>query len=267
MRHEISNYMKRIGVSEKDDIEHTYEFLKWLQYCHVTAVPYENLDMISGVSISLEIKDVYHKVVEQQRGGCCFELNCLFAWLLKEMGFEVKSYLARYLRNETGVPVRRHQILLVTCDDGEYICDVGVGQQSPRYPLKFVHGIVQTQFGEKYKFERDNELGWILFDYHKGEWKRFYSFTQEEQYDIDFIQPLFYCEKHPDSAFNKVMVVAVKTKGGRKTLHDRTYKEFVADKLICLEQHLEQERMIEILQQEFFLYGREVIGVIEEAFK
>ena len=43
---------------------------------------------------------------------------------------------------------------------------------------------------------------------------------------MDFIAGNFYCEKHPDSPFNKDEMFALKTAEGRKTLDGRIYKEF-----------------------------------------
>ena len=87
-------------------------------------------------------------------------------------------------------------------------------------------GLVQEQFGENYKLEREEFLGWVFWDLYKGQWRKFYSFTEEPQLLVDFIAPNFYCEKHPDSPFNKDEMFAVKTAEGRKTLDGHIYKEF-----------------------------------------
>ena len=66
----------------------------------------------------------------------------------------------------------------------------------------------------------------MLWDYHKGVWRKFYSFTEEVQLQADFIALNFYCEKHPESPFNKDEMFALKTAVGRKTLDGHIYKEF-----------------------------------------
>ena len=66
----------------------------------------------------------------------------------------------------------------------------------------------------------------MLWDFHKGAWRKFYSFTEEVQLQADYIALNFYCEKHPDSPFNKDEMFAVKTAEGRKTLDGHIYKEF-----------------------------------------
>jgi len=212
---EVSAYLRRIGMSV-DEVRNTYEFLCRLQYEHAVHIPYENLDIVSGIPISLEPSVIFEKVVSKGRGGYCFELNCLFSHFLSELGFSVRSYLGRLLRNESGIPVRRHRLILVECDDNTYICDVGMGQSAPRHPLLLKENLVQEQFGEKYKFVRDDLLGWVLLDLHKGDWGKFYSFTEDTQLNIVFLLPSFYFEKHEQSPFNIVVMVAIKTENGRK---------------------------------------------------
>lgn len=253
---DVKKYFERIGLSEDTKISYTYDFLKKLQLCHVTTVPYENLDILDEIPLSLKAEDVYDKVVNKNRGGYCFELNCLLSALLKELGFKTEDYLARFLRNEPEIPVRRHRIVIVKCEEGTYICDVGMGQSAPRYPLKLEEETIQQQFGETYKFEKDDFHGWVLYDLYKGEWRKFCSFTEERQLDIDFTLPSFYCEKHPDSPFNKTVMVAVKTMEGRKTISDREYRVFEGNEPVFIESDLTDERREELLYKEFGIKWR-----------
>ena len=249
---DTSAYLARLGLSCAD-VENSVAFLNKLQYAHVTTVPYENLDILDGIPISLDPEVMFDKMVTRHRGGYCFEVNGLLSALLSELGFGVKNYLARFLRGETSIPVRRHRVLAVTCADGRYLCDVGIGQAAPRYPLKMEEDLVQTQCGETYKMEKDDFHGWIVYDLHDGEWRKFYSFTEDEQLDIDFIMPSFYCEKHPDVPFHKDVMVAIKTADGRRALNGHDYKEFVGDTLAYIEEGISDERRKALLKEKFGL--------------
>ena len=223
---DVKKYFERIGLEMPETIVPDSELLKKIHFAHCTTVPYENVDMIRGIPTSLEEEDMYRKVVEEGRGGICFELNGIFGCLLKALGYKVTDYAARYLRGESTIPMRRHRVLKVEATDGIWLCDVGVGEVCQREPVAMVEGLEQSQYGETYKLEKDADLGWVLWDLHKGQWRKFYSFTEEVQLPVDFIAGNFYCEKHPDSPFNKVEMFAVKTAEGRKTLDGHTYKEF-----------------------------------------
>ena len=69
-------------------LEQTLEGLAELGLAHLCAVPFENLDIAAGRALSLEPEAIYDKIVARRRGGFCYELNGLFAWLLRELGFD-----------------------------------------------------------------------------------------------------------------------------------------------------------------------------------
>lgn len=243
-------FLERIGLSADTKITKNYEFLKLIQYNSVLNIAYENLDILDKKPLKLDAQSLFEKIVTNKRGGYCFEVNALLSWFFKENGFEVKDYFARFLRGEKEIPMRRHRILTVKCDDGVYFCDIGIGQAAPRYPVKLEEGLVQEQFGESYKFEKD-ERGYVLYDLHKGAWREFISFTEDIAYEIDFVQPSFYCEAHADSVFNKAPMLAIKTSDGRKTIDGRTYKVFAGDTLLHIEENITDERFGELLYNEF----------------
>ena len=223
---DVKAYFHRIGLELPEDLTPNSALLRQLHLAHCTTVPYENLDMIRGIPTSLEEDALFHKIVEEGRGGLCFELNGSFGNLLRALGYQVTDYAARYLRGESTLPMRRHRVLKVEATDGTWLCDVGIGEVCQREPVRLEEGLVQEQFGETYKLEKEEFLGWVLWDLYKGSWRKFYSFTEEPQLEVDYIAPNFYCEQHPESPFNKKEMFAVKTLEGRKTLDGNLYKEF-----------------------------------------
>lgn len=223
---DVKKYFDRIGLAVPDPIVPNSELLRKLHFAHCTTVPYENLDMIRGIPTSLTEEGLFQKIVEEGKGGICFELNGSFGYLLTVLGYKVTDYAARYLRGESSIPMRRHRVMKVEATDGVWLCDVGIGEVAQREPIALVEGFHQHQFGETYKLEKEEGLGWVLWDLHKGAWRKFYSFTEEEQLQVDYIALNFYCEKHPDSPFNKDEMFALKTAEGRKTLDGHIYKEF-----------------------------------------
>lgn len=222
----VKKYLERIGMELPENVVPDSAFLRELQFAHCTHIPYENLDIIRGIPLSLDEDDLFRKVVEERKGGFCFELNGLFAWLLRQLGYKVTEYAARYLRGESGIPMRRHRVLKVEAEDGVWCCDAGIGEVCPRYPVRLAEGVEQPQLGECYRFDRDDFLGWVLMDLHKGEWRRFYSFTEEPQLPQDYDALCVYCEKSPKSPFINAEMFSLKTPAGRITLDGHIYKEF-----------------------------------------
>ncbi len=229
-KNKILKYFNRIKLNlDLDDLKLDYNLLKTLQFAHVTNIAYENLDIMQGIPLSVEPEKLFHKIVEHSRGGYCFELNGLFGWLLSELGFKTKDCMARYLRGESDIPMRRHRVIITETPEGRILCDVGVGDRAARYPLKLIEGLVQEQFNEAYRFLFEPFFGWVLYDYYKGEWQRMFAFTEEEQLNIDYIMPSYYCENHPDSIFRAGNMVSLKTPTGRKTISGMQYRVFDGD--------------------------------------
>jgi len=250
MQKEIRAYLDRIGF--EGEPSNDYKTLSRLQECHLLTVPYENLDIMRSIPLSLEPRDIYEKIVIRGRGGYCFELNGLFTWLLRELKFDVTEYMARFLRDETEIPMRRHRVLRVVCDDGVYLCDVGVGGVIPRLPVKMELGVVNVQGAEQYKLEKEDFLGTVLYEYKHGEWRKLYSFTAEEQLNIDYVMPSFYCENHPESYFRTLDMVHIFTEEGRKVVADRELKIFGKSGVEIIVPESE-EKYKELLEEHFGL--------------
>ena len=54
--------------------------LRDLHRAHRLAIPYENLDIHLGVPLTLDPERIFAKLVDERRGGWCYEMNGLFDW-------------------------------------------------------------------------------------------------------------------------------------------------------------------------------------------
>ena len=222
---QIRQTFLRLGLAVPETITPDRETLFRLQRAFLQAVPYENLDILAGRPLSLAEDALYDKIVTRRRGGYCFEINGFFAVLLRSMGYTVSEFLARYLRGETAIPMRRHRVLRVTANDGsEWIMDAGIGQESFRQPLPYGDTTAEVNDGFRvYRLRKREFYGWVIEDTPLMEdttvgeavFRPFYSFTEEPQLPIDYEMPSFWCEKHPDSPFTKAPMLAIKTETGR----------------------------------------------------
>ena len=77
---DIDAYLARIGAARPREPDS--HGLAELQVAYLLAVPFENLDIVAGRPISLDLEAIFDKIVRRRRGGFCYELNGLFAWLL-----------------------------------------------------------------------------------------------------------------------------------------------------------------------------------------
>ncbi|UVI31097.1 arylamine N-acetyltransferase family protein [Paenibacillus spongiae] len=225
LKPEVNAYLTRIGFN--GPIDGSASTLAELQERHLHTVPYENLDILQRIPLSLEIPDLIEKIVVHRRGGYCFELNALFGWLLRELGYPVTDFVARFWRDEPDCPPkRRHHVLKVEAEGSSYLCDVGVGGIVPRRPILMAEGLEQQQGDELYRLERDRNYGWILAEFKRESWHWIYSFTEEVQLQKDFVMATFWCENSPDSIFIKNRMLAIRTNEGRNSVAGDEFRIF-----------------------------------------
>lgn len=250
-KEQLAAYFERIGYSGEND--GTSKTLSAIQKAHLEHIPYENIDLLNGVPLSMDEDYLFDKMVTRKRGGYCFEQNGLLLGALEGMGFEVVQFCGRFILGETGISDRRHRVLKVTAKDGVFIADVGVYGESPRAVLEFVEGKVQTDGLCEYKYRRDPFYGWVECQKEKGkDWKDIYGFTEEPWLTRDFIQPSFFCEKHPESAFTSFHKVGIFSGKDSLTFIDHTFTVY-ADGKIQHREEIKDEDIPALLKEKFNL--------------
>lgn len=120
-------YLERIGVSPQTGPP-TLELLTALQLAHLTHVPFENLHVFHARGVRTDTDWSYPKIVDERRGGWCFEVNGCFGALLREVGFDVDYISCRVWNGDEGWgPPLDHLGLVVHLDGGRWFVDVGFG--------------------------------------------------------------------------------------------------------------------------------------------
>ncbi|MGC0316048.1 arylamine N-acetyltransferase family protein [Kitasatospora acidiphila] len=124
---QLAAYLQRIDVPRPSSPD--LASLRALQRAHLAAVPFENLSVRLGEPITLHQDALVAKVVEQRRGGFCYELNGAFAALLTALGYRVELLGARVFTEGTpGIPMD-HLTLRVQLEQA-WLVDVGFGRFS-----------------------------------------------------------------------------------------------------------------------------------------
>lgn len=117
-----------------------------LQLAHLQAAPFENLAVYAGRSVTTDNNWTYSKIVDQHRGGWCFELNGAFAQLLEALDFSVQRLGAAVLIGGPNTMVD-HLVLEVMLDQ-PYLVEVGFGDDAPIVPLPLqAAGPIETRCG------------------------------------------------------------------------------------------------------------------------
>ena len=103
------------------------ENLRALQLAHLQTVPFENLSIHAAEPIVLADEALFTKIVENRRGGFCYECNGLFAALLRTLGFDVTMLSAEVANAQGGYSQPFDHMTLVVRESQRWLVDVGFG--------------------------------------------------------------------------------------------------------------------------------------------
>lgn len=249
---DIDAYLDRVDY--RGPREPSAKTLRMLQLAHLMAVPFENLSIHAGEPIVLEDEALFEKIVGRRRGGFCYELNGLFAALLRALGFEVSMLSARVADGGAGrggefSPEFDHMALLVSLDE-RWLVDVGFGDTF-REPLRIDDAAVQEQAGGDYRVEQgDGHL--VLHERkHDDGWRPQYRFSLDPHEYADYAARCRYHQNSPDSHFTQRRVCTRATPNGRLTLSEM---RFISTTLAGARQERmlqDEDEVAAILQEEF----------------
>lgn len=205
---QIQRYLDRVGLT--GPIPLNLAGLTLLHQAHQQTVPFENLAVLAGHPVDLDHQVLFDKIVLGRRGGICGELNTLYNWLLRSLGFSVVSYNARLIAKSAPVQLRRHRLMGVRLPEGLYLTDAGTNSEFNRRPLLLAADQVQPDGLCAYRFTRDPFYGWVQWQLRPGrDWRRIVGFVEDPQIDLDFVAPMHYYSTHPHSSMNKAPKVSL----------------------------------------------------------
>ncbi len=211
---DINCYLKRIKYSGSR--VPAAETLRQLHRAHLLTIPFENLDIHLGHTIILDDEKFFEKMVRQRRGGFCYELNGLFAALLRALGFKVTMLSARV--NLEGIlgPEFDHMVLLVQLEE-RWLADVGFGALFIE-PLRMDDRKMQIQSNYAYRVKKYGD-NWKVMARETGvPWKVFYQFTLEPRQLQDYAQMCQWHQTSPRSWHTQNRICTRATPDGRVTL-------------------------------------------------
>jgi N-hydroxyarylamine O-acetyltransferase len=208
-------YLDRIGAGRDPTLAEVHR-------AHVTSIPFENLDPRRGVPVSLELDALQRKLVDERRGGYCFENNLVLAAALGELGAEVEPMLARVrVGRPSGTPrPRTHLVLRVRVDGAVWLADVGFGSGTLLEPIPFGPGPAYRQSGWHVRLVQEGPEHVLQTETPAG-WADLYGFVPEPVPQVDIETSNWFTCTHPRSPFvTGLIVTAHRADGSRVTLSD-----------------------------------------------
>lgn len=156
---ELRAYLKRIGalgafLSSTDHLSH-------LQQRHLLSIPYENFDALAGLPARYDDRALFAKMVTSERGGSGAELNLLFTWLLRRLGFTVELRAATVESDHSDARRPSMILPLVEADGVRWLADVGHTIGAVR-PLPVSGNAISEERAGRFRVRESEEGGWSV---------------------------------------------------------------------------------------------------------
>jgi len=230
-------YLNRINYSH--ELEPSLSTLRKLQKAHLLTVPFENLDIHYNISITLDVNRIFNKIVLNNRGGFCYEMNGLFYKLLKSLGFDAKIISARVYDKEKGYGQEfDHLAIIVDFGDTQYLTDVGFGEFTFS-PLEINLNKIQEDQRGNFVIDKFDESYFRVSKIVNGELIPEYIFTNLGRKFVDYHEMCTHHQTNAQSHFTKKKLISIPTEDGRITISGNTLK--IKDKVSTKDFILEDE--------------------------
>jgi N-hydroxyarylamine O-acetyltransferase len=242
---DLDAYLDRVGLAEAT-LHSDASSLAVLHRAHLKTFRFENLDLMLGRGIRVDLPTIAAKMVGTGRGGYCYEQGQLFGAVLERLGYSVDRRLARVWRPGP-VPPRTHLTLRVTLPadarlvhgagpagiftqpEQTWLVDVGFGS-SPAGPILLddpeAPGDTGPQEIDGWTYDvvpGDQPGTWDLRELEDGEWARQYQFDNAIVVPADVVMSNHYTSTYPESWFIHTPVVVRRDHDAIHSLVGRAY--------------------------------------------
>lgn len=215
-------YLSKIAYS--GDLNPSLDLLCKLQKAHLLHIPFENLDIHYGQPIDLKVDKIFKKIILENRGGFCYELNGLFYELLTSLGFFTKRISGRVYNAKKGYGQEfDHLALVVTIDDTDYLTDVGFGEFTFA-PLKLELNTLQQDARGDFVLDKYDETYFRVNKIVDGVRVPEYIFKNIAREFAAYSAMCHYHQTSSDSHFTQKKLITRPTENGRITISQNILK-------------------------------------------
>lgn len=268
---DFRNYLSRIGISSSKSEQilqksatKDSDTLSLIMESQSRSIPFENLDVVLHETVSMSPSDVERKLVNDRRGGYCWEQNTLLRIVLEEIGYDVVPFACRVRwgkkegKEEPNMTFT-HLALKVIADDGTpWLADVGFGGVNSLRPINLGVGEKPQELPEgQYRVVPSK-----FKDFHvlqlsvKGTWRPLYEWRDERVPLVDQESMNWYSCTYPKARFtNQLFISIVKGEKGERSyiLNDEyvVQKGQGAEREVLKERIKDKERLLELIDTVF----------------
>ncbi|WP_316520733.1 arylamine N-acetyltransferase family protein [Kitasatospora brasiliensis] len=232
-RLDLDSYLARIGY--QGEREPTLTVLRALHAAHIAAFAFEDLEVVLGRTVRLDLESVQAKMVKGRRGGTCCEQTLLYAAALEAIGFTFTATASRVRLGEERIRPATHYSLRVELGGEEWFTDVGFGAEGLLEPLRLLDGEIVRQSGWTYGLLREagptpGTAGPLVLRLRKRDgWFDLYAIGTDPRFPVDFTVTSHFTATHPRSPFHDRLLVGKPAADQRLVLRDRELVRLLPD--------------------------------------
>ncbi|MGG0207061.1 arylamine N-acetyltransferase family protein [Bacillus mycoides] len=221
-------FFARLNIEEKHKV--SFEDLPNIMYAMAQTVPFENLNILENNFKEISKKNLKEKILINNRGGLCYELNPTMYYFLKDSKFDVHlvSGTVYNAANSIWAVDSGHIATVLQHHNELYLIEVGFGSYLPLSPVPFSGEIVHSVTGDYRIRKETTEKGNYILEMRKSneflnqsstdDWTVGYAFYLEEVDETKANAAQKIIVEHEGSPFNKVPLVVKLTHDGHASL-------------------------------------------------
>src|SRR5699024_10916621 len=158
------------------------------------------------------------KIVNEHRGGYCYEQNRLFCSYLTSKGYNVYMVSATSYNGSGWAMEGSHMALIVTLNQKKYLVDVGYADiPKAVMPITYDEEIVYDVNGE-FKVSKISDKTFEMKKKVDHKWQTQYQFRDEPKVLSDFEQGIAFNQNNEASIFVQQLLISKATTFGRVTM-------------------------------------------------
>ncbi|MGX0332475.1 arylamine N-acetyltransferase family protein [Staphylococcus cohnii] len=209
---------KYLGIDTHTYHDNLLETLNYYIERYVLNVPFENINVQNGQPIALDNPSMIDKIVNEHRGGYCYEQNRLFCAFLTSKGYNVYMVSATIYNGSGWAMEGSHMALIVTLNQKKYLVDVGYADiPKAAMPITNDEEIVYDVNSE-FKVSKVSDHTFEMKKKVDHKWQTQYQFEYEPKVLADFEQGIAFNQNNEASIFVQQLLISKATTFGRVTM-------------------------------------------------
>jgi N-hydroxyarylamine O-acetyltransferase len=249
-------FRNRLGLPQDAII--TFQYLDTVLEKTARTIPFENLCIIENRTKEITKENLTSKIIEQNEGGLCYELNTILYLFLYENNFNptlIRGVTYNHIKQQWSPTGNTHVLNLITHNGQVYVVDTGFGGNLPLKPVPLSGESVASSKGEfrveHIESEHGDHILYMKLNRKDEDWKIGYAFNTKEEVqnitELNEVQRIIV--EHPESKFNKKPLITKITDKGNITLTDTSFTQWIDS---ALKKEIIDEKRFNEIRKEYF---------------